>query len=90
MSKYIGIFVFVFSLFSLGVHAGESFQRIFGPRSYLKDKTDSLRWITIRIFGVCCPGKNTCAISLRSHTMRNKIQKNPRRRSLLSLARKVL
>ena len=37
MSKYIGIFVFVFSLFSLGVHAGESFRF----RVYLKDKGDS-------------------------------------------------
>ena len=37
MSKYIGIFVFVFSLFSLGVHAWESFRF----RVYLKDKGDS-------------------------------------------------
>ena len=37
MSKYIGIFVFVFSLFSLGVHAGESFRF----RVYLEDKGDS-------------------------------------------------
>ncbi len=45
MSKYIGIFVFVFSLFSLGVHAG----KVFVFRVYLKDKgIPVIRWITRR------------------------------------------
>ncbi len=37
MGKYISIFILVFSLFSLGAHAGESFRF----RVYLKDKGDS-------------------------------------------------
>ena len=41
MSKYIGIFVFVFSLFSLGVHAGESFRfRVYlNPEEYLSKES---------------------------------------------------